>query len=188
MTTLTNELSGTRAPIEWRRWVLPPLVGLGGALALTGAYLGILSLLQSPSHALEQLSPDRLWVGLVAIGFGTQIGLYTYLRLIIQTMKLAGATALTGAGTGTSTLGMVACCAHHITDIAPLLGLTGASGLSGVATFLGEWKIPFILLGLIVNAIGIAVSLRTIRQQRAHLKARCVTAVTAKPELASACH
>ncbi len=187
MTALSTELEATPAPIEWRRWVSPPLVGLIGALALIGLYLGILSLLQSPIHALEQLSQDWLWVGLVALGFGTQVGLYTYLRQIIQAMKLAGATALTGAGTGTSTLGMVACCAHHITDIAPLLGLTGASGLSGVVTFLGAYKIPFIIFGLLVNLAGIVVSLRTIRRERAHLQTMQRAAAT-EPAAAPPCH
>ena len=170
MRALSNEFNEARAPGEWRRRVLPPVAGLIGGLGLIGLYLSILSLLQSPAHAFEQLAQDWLWVGPVALGFGTQVGLYTYLRQIIQAMQLTGATALTGAGTGTSTLGMVACCAHHITDIAPLLGLTGASGLSGVVTFLGVYKIPFIIFGLLVNLVGIVVSLRTIRKQRAHLQ------------------
>jgi hypothetical protein len=165
---------------------LPALVGLIGALALIGLYLGILSLLQSPAHALEQLAQDWPWVGLVAAGFGTQVGLYIYLRQIIHAMKLAGATAWTSAGTGTSTLGMVACCAHHIADIAPLIGLTGASGLSGVVSFLGAYKIPFILFGLAVNLVGILVSLRTIRKQRAHL--RRMQESTRAVETAPACH
>jgi hypothetical protein len=213
MTALSNELGAMHAPIEWRRRLVPPLAGLIGALALIGLYLSILSLLQSPAHAFEQLAQDWLWVGLVALGFGTQVGLYTYLRQIIQAMQLAGADALsrtrdstgimsldgtasrdvprdgasqalTGAGTGTSTLGMVACCAHHITDIAPLLGLTGASGLSGVVTFLGVYKIPFIIFGLLVNLVGIVVSLRTIRKQKAHLR-RMTAPVDLEPV---ACH
>jgi hypothetical protein len=179
------------APIsrpEQRRPFLPPLIGLIGALALIAIYLGILSLLQSPAHAFGQLSQDWPWVGLVALGFGAQIGLYTYLRQIIQSMKLAGADAssrmvpvdscvrdgasraMTGAGTGASTVGMIACCAHHIADVAPLLALTGASGLAGLITFVGTFKIPIIVFGLLVNLVGIGLSLRTIRRERAHLQ------------------
>lgn len=186
MTALSSEAATARIPIAWRRW-LPAPVGIAGGLALLGLYLTILSLLQSPAHAFEQLGQDWIWVGLVSVGFGTQIGLYAYLRQIIQAMKLAGATALTGAATGTSTLGMVACCAHHVTDIAPLLGLTGASGLSGIVTFLGAYKIPFIIFGLLVNLVGIVVSLRTIRRQRAHLHTM-KRAVLVEPAAAPACH
>ena len=169
MSAVTQGFASIR--IEWRRRLLPPLVGVSGALALIGLYLGIISVAQGPQHALEQLAQDQLWVGLVALGFGTQVGLYAYLRLVVQALKLAGATALTGVGTGTSTLGMIACCAHHVTDFAPLGALAGATGLSGAVTFLSEWKIPLILFGLIVNAVGIAVTLRTIQKTRVHLHA-----------------
>lgn len=165
-----------------KQLVIPVVAGILAALAMLGVYLGILSAFQSPSHAFEQLATDRVWVGLVALGFGTQIGLYTYLRLIVHAAKAAGATAMAGTGTGTSTLGMIACCAHHLTDIAPLIGLTGASGLSGAIGFFTEWKYAFIALGLGMNAIGIVVTLRTIRKSKTHLDAMVAT------ESAPACH
>lgn len=175
----------------YQRWLLPTLAGLGGGLALVLLYLAILSIAQSPSHALEQLSQDRFWVGLVALGFGIQIGLYTYLRLITSAMALVGATAMTGAGTTTSTVGMIACCAHHLADVAPLLGLAGASALTPVVTFLAEWKIPFILFGLAVNVIAIVMSVRLVRRERAHLKmmeSSVVKNASAVTATAPACH
>jgi hypothetical protein len=153
---------------------------------MLGVYLGILSALQSPSHAVEQLVNDGLWVVLVGLGFGAQIGLYTYLRLVIHVAKAAGATVVTGAGTGTSTLGMIACCAHHLTDIAPLVGLTGASGLAGAIGFFNEWKYAFIALGLGINALGIFVTVRTIRKSRAHLDAVIESAIPV--QAAPTCH
>ncbi len=167
-----------------KQLVIPVVVGILAALAMLGIYLGILSAFQSPSHAFEQLATDRVWVGLVALGFGTQIGLYTYLRFIIHAARAAGATAMAGTGTGTSTLGMIACCAHHLTDVAPLVGLTGASGLSGAIGFFTEWKYAFIALGLGMNAIGIIVTLRTIRRSKAHLDVMAM----ATTETAPACH
>lgn len=195
MVIALNKRHKARRVISWRRILLPSSAGLLGGLALVGLYLAILSLAQSPSHALEQLSQDRFWVALVALGFGIQIGLYTYLRLIISAMMLAGATAMTGAGTTTSTVGMIACCAHHLADLAPLLGLAGASALSPVVTFLAEWKIPFILFGLAVNVIAIGMSLRLIRRERAHLKmmernaaSNADSNVKAQSASAPACH
>ncbi len=160
----------TGAPSGWRYRLLPPLVGVIGALALIGLYLGIIAGTQSPGHALEQLAQDRLWVGLVALGFGAQVGLYAYLRLIVQALKLAGATAITGLGTGASTLGMLACCAHHATDFAPLVVLMGSAGLSGAVSLLMDWKYPLIALGLAVNLVGIVFTLRAIRASRARFK------------------
>lgn len=159
----------TRIRSGERRWVIPAAVGLLGALALIGLYLDVLALLQSPSHALDQLATDLAWVTLIASGFGIQLGLYAYLRRVVHAMKLAGASAVTGAGTGASTLGMLACCVHHLADVIPLVSLVGVGGLSGLIGFLIEWKIPFIVFGLGVNLIGIVNSIRTIRGQWTHL-------------------
>ncbi len=164
--------------------VIPVVVGIIAALGMLGVYILILTVFQDFSHAIQQAVQDWLWVGLVALGFGTQIGLYTYLRVIVHAAKAAGATAMAGAGTGTSTLGMIACCAHHLTDIAPLVGLTGASGLSGAIGFFTEWKYAFIGLGLAMNAIGIVVTLRTIRKSKLHLDAMAMAGI----ETAPACH
>lgn len=152
-----------------REVALSLLAALASALALIGMYLAILSLGQSPAHALEQLSQDILPVGAVAAGLATQVGLYVYLRAVVRSRPAGGAGAMGGVGTGTSTIGMVACCAHHVTDVAPLLGLAGFSALSGAASLLNEWKVPIILLGLGMNAVGIVLTLGTIRQSRSHL-------------------
>jgi hypothetical protein len=64
---------------------------------------------------------------------------------------------------------MVACCAHHVTDVLPLVGLTAA------ATFLANWKIPFMIVGLLTNLIGIIVMLRIIYQERRRATARLAT-------------
>ncbi len=180
-------LSASRRPTKRAGPViLSLLAGILAALAMLGVYLGILSLLQSPAHAIEQLATDGFWAGLVALGFGAQIGLFAYLRLVLRAAQAAGATAMAGAGTGTSTLGMLACCAHHLTDLAPLIALTGASGLSGAIGFLTEWKYALIGLGLAMNVIGIVVTIRTIRKAQAHLNA--MSGSTAEMRPAPACH
>jgi hypothetical protein len=173
--------SGKRAA---RLFILPFVTGTLAAFVMLGVYILILTVFQDFSHAMQQAAQDWLWVGLVALGFGTQIGLYTYLRVIIHAAKAAGATVMAGTGTGTSTLGMIACCAHHLTDFAPLVGLMGASGLSGAIGFFTELKYAFIALGLGMNAIGIIVTLRTIRRSKAHLDAMAMAAT----ETAPACH
>lgn len=179
MSTLSLTVGTTKERLN-KIIVLPILAGIVAAFGMFGMYVLILTVFQDFSHAMQQAGQDWLWVGLVALGFGTQIGLYTHLRLLVSAAKAAGATAMTGAGTGTSTLGMVACCAHHLTDLAPLVALTGASGLSGAIAFLNEWKYVFIALGLIVNAIGIVITLRTIRKSRAHLNAMAEMATETK--------
>jgi hypothetical protein len=147
---------------------VPLTAGVLAAAALLSVYLGTLTLLQSPAHAWEQLTSDGFWVGLVALGFGVQVGLYAFMRALVHVAKASGATAVTGAGTGTSTLGMLACCAHHVSDVAPLIALTGAGGLSGAIGFLTEWKFAFIGLGLAMNVVGILITWRILRECLAH--------------------
>ncbi len=136
-------------------------IGLGvlGAIALVGLYLGIVTWAQGADHALELLWSDRLFVGLISAGFGTQVGLFTYLKLLQRAMARES-VALAGAGTATSSISMVACCAHHVADLLPILGL------SGLAVFLVEFRTPLMLLGLVTNLIGIAVMVRQLLRIR----------------------
>jgi hypothetical protein len=122
---------------------------------------------QGPDHALELLSNDRVFVGLISTGFGTQVGLFTYMRLV-QRALARESVAFTGAGTVTSSVSMVACCAHHLADLVPI------AGLSGLAVFLIEFRTPIMLAGLALNALGIAVMLGELRRITSgyHLVAR----------------
>lgn len=139
------------------RVALSIALGVVGALALVGLYLGIVTWAQGPDHALQLLWDDRLFVGLISAGFGTQVGLFSYVRLL-QRALAHNSMALTGAGTATSSISMVACCAHHLADVLPIVGL------SGLAVFLVEFRTPLMLVGLATNALGIAVMLGELRR------------------------
>ena len=122
-------------------------------------YLGIITLAQGWGHAIEQLADDRWFVSAIIAGFGTQVGLYTYLRSM-HTHAMAGGVA---ASTGASTVAMLACCAHHLTDVFAIFGLSGA------AIFLNVYKTPLLWLGIVMNLLGIAYLLWKIRQQQKHM-------------------
>lgn len=146
-----------------RLYFISVLAGILSFLALITIYLGIVSLVSgSMSHALELLSEDKWLVTAIAIGFGTQIGLFAFLRLSIYA-SARGVGLLTGAGTGTSTVSMIACCVHHAADVAPILGL---AGITNIASFLTDYKIPFMLFGLVMNSIGIVMTLSIIRKTK----------------------
>ena len=143
------------------RW--PLVAGLLGALGLTALYLAIVTLAESSAHALDLFQEDALFVVPIILGFGIQVGLFTHIKLGLHLPDGARtAGALTGASGGTSTVAMVACCAHHLTDILPLIGLSAA------ATFLAEYKLWFMAVGLTTNLVGIAVMLRLLRRERRH--------------------
>lgn len=141
--------------LSWR----PGVYGVLAALALLAFYLGIITLAQGWSHAIEQLVEDRWFVGAITIGFGTQLGLFTYLKSLHTRAMATGVVT----STASSTVAMLACCAHHVTDILPIIGLSGA------AIFLDAYKTPLLWLGMAMNVVGIAYLLYRIEQARATL-------------------
>lgn len=145
-----------------KRMLMPIAFGFAGMLALTGIYFGIVSLAESPTHALELFLEDRWIVFPIILGFGIQVTLYVILkkRLFIPVADVGPSGALTGAGGGVSATAMVACCAHHVTDVLPLVGLTAA------ATFLAEYRLAFMLTGLGTTILGILVMLTILIRER----------------------
>ena len=145
-----------------KRITLPIGAGLAGALALVALYFGIVSWAESPKHAVEQLWQDRWIISPILLGFGLQAALYVILkiRLFLPGSVIDPSRSWMGAGGATSSLAMAACCAHHVTDVLPVLGLTAATA------FLAQYRIPFMLVGLGMNLVGIVVMLAILLKER----------------------
>ena len=145
-----------------KRFLLPVAVGMMGAALLTGLYFGIVSWAESPGHAVELFWEDRWIVFPIILGFGVQAGLYTILkkRLFVPVASTGPSGPMMGAGGTTSTIAMVACCAHHVADVLPILGLTAA------ATFLAQYRIAFMLVGLGTTLLGILMMLFILVKER----------------------
>src|SRR6266702_8038703 len=122
MDTLKTDVTPTEQETRLRSFQRPLLFGLLAALGLLAFYLGIITLAQGWGHAIEQLAADRWFVGAIMAGFGTQIGLYTYLRGMHLHARVGGVAT----STGTSTVAMLACCAHHLGEVFAIFGLSGA--------------------------------------------------------------
>ena len=154
-----------------RRVALSIALGLASALALIGLYLGTATWGDSADHAIALLSSDWLFVVLISAAFAAQVGLFTYLRLLQRSMARES-LGLVGAGTATSSVSMVACCAHHLADVVPIVGL------SGIAAILVDFRAPLMLLGIATNGAGLAVMLRQLWRIKAgyHLVVRRTTA------------
>lgn len=130
--------------------------GTVAALLLAAGYGSIVwAASGSLEHLRSQVAQDWYLLLPITSGFGTQVAMLSELRR--RHRLLAAAAVAGGAGTGASTVGMVACCAHHLADLLPFVGATGA------ATFLYDYRLPFMLMGLGVNAVGITVMARRLR-------------------------
>lgn len=144
-------------------------VGLIGMSSLIVLYFGILTLsnvffvgqtfAESFGHATGQFREMWYYVLILSAGFGIQLGLYSYIRSSTH-HDMKGATAEVAASGGISTVSMAACCAHHIVDLAPLLGVSAA------AIFFAKYQTPFIMVGIFSNLIGITIMLNLIQKHR----------------------
>jgi hypothetical protein len=148
-------------------------VGVLAAAALSSVYVVLVTLAQGFTHAGELLLDDWYFVSAISVGFGVQAGLFWCVRRIMTLRRSGSAGALAATGTSTSTAAMLACCAHHVTDALPVLGLSGA------AIFVNDYRLPLMLAGLAVNAAGIAFMTRMLLRERRSLRQEVETCFVA---------
>ena len=144
--------------------------GIVGTVLLTAIYFGLVSWAESPAHAALFFWQDRWIVIPIILGFGIQAALYSILKwklfLPLNFQKSANSTAShgsevsVGASGTTSTIAMAACCAHHVTDVLPILGLTAA------ATFLAKYRLPLMIVGLGTTLFGITYMIVIVFRER----------------------
>lgn len=121
-----------------------------GSLAsgiLLGVYFLVLSLVSGWGFAQNQFASFWYLIVSLAFGFGIQIGLYVYLRNLIQ--GGSGSGKILGATGATSTAAMISCCAHYLANLLPILGVTG------LVTFVAQYQVKLFWAGLLFNVAGI---------------------------------
>lgn len=124
--------------------------GIAGFAALLGLYFVILTLVSGWPFAREQFQSYWYFVVPLAVGFGVQLGLYSYLRQSVMSHgSRVGGRAVAVTGT-TSTAAMISCCAHYLVNILPVLGAVG------VVTFIAQYQTELFWVGIIFNFSGIA--------------------------------
>ena len=145
-----------RIATTFRRWPSAAVGAAASAAMIVFYVVVVIGASRSVDHLVDQAGADWYFLLPIVVGFGIQVGLLVELRRrqrMHREVVAAGA-----AGAGASTVGMVACCAHHLADLFPLVGATAA------ATFLYDYRLPFMLTGLGLNAIAITVALRRLRR------------------------
>lgn len=134
--------------------------GLIAGLSLLFFYFLVMTVSSaSLSATVSQFKQLWYWMMALSLGFGIQVGLFTHLKIIINDNQIVnGAGAVTATSSGTSVASMVACCAHHLSEVLPIIGL------SGFAIFLTRYQIPIIVFGIVMNLLGILYIARTIKK------------------------
>lgn len=130
----------------------PIIWGLASSVLMLSIYFTVVSLISGGNFAVSQFNQNWYFLVSLAIGFGIQIGLYTYLKELVKNHTTASlGTGKTVAITGTtSTLSMISCCAHYLINILPILGVSGVLG------FIGQYQKGLFEVGLLFNLFGIA--------------------------------
>ncbi len=136
----------------------PALFGTLAALALLAVYILVLTLVSDFSHAVDQFITLWHWMVPLLVGFGIQVALFAHIRATAASTATGhGAASSVTASGGLSTTSMVACCAHHVTEVLPLLGVSAA------LVFLNRYQTLFIAVGIASNLIGINLMLNIIQ-------------------------
>ena len=132
--------------------------GAVASLALATFYVAVLATAGGWEHLADQAVTDWWLLVPIIVAFGAQVSFTVALRA----RHRAHLAATTGAGTGASAVGMVACCAHHLADLVPLLGTAGVAGV------LFDWRIPLMAFGLAVNLVAVSVAARRLSRVTHH--------------------
>ncbi|HEY4518016.1 MAG TPA: hypothetical protein VJG48_00140 [Candidatus Paceibacterota bacterium] len=134
------------------------LVGLLGTLALLALYFIAVGLISDTAFAVGEFQKFWYYIIALAVGFGVQAGLYTYLRQAVRSGRGAGKVlAVSGS---TSTAAMITCCAHYLVNIAPLIAT------AGVVTFISQYQVQFFWIGLAFNLWGIVYIGNKVRKYK----------------------
>jgi len=135
---------------------IPLLKGLVGFFSILGFYFLIVSLLSGWEFAVSQFEANWYWLLALTVGFGVQVGLFSYLRARHRARVSAGTVAAAGTASGAA---MLSCCAHYLANVLPIIGI------SGISAFVGQYQTEIFGVGVLANLIGIGYLVRKIRKQ-----------------------
>jgi len=142
-------------------FAIPGLIGALAGTLLLMVYFAVLTLVSGWDFTRNQFATYWYFVVTLAVGFGTQVGLYTYLRHVTRhTDASGGVVTVSGA---TSTGAMIACCAHYLVNVLPVLGATG------VIALVAQYQTQLFWVGLAFNLAGVAYVGRKAFQATRHM-------------------
>src|SRR3989338_2725154 len=139
------------------------IYGILAGVGILAFYISVLTIFQSYGFALSEF--NRLWFWLVplAVGFGTQIGLYASIRHDATVNRGMAASGTVSGGS------MIACCSHYFLSILPFIGI---AGLSPFTSFLMTYQKAFFSIGIASSIIGVTLMLNHKRKMKAHEDAK----------------
>lgn len=134
-----------------------------GNLVLFSIYTVILLVAsKSTEHLIQQFSTFWYWLVPMGIGFGIQTSMFWYIKKGLH-LHSAKANVASGTSLTSSTASMVACCAHHLVELLPFLGL------SALSLWLSKYQQLLFAVGFFFNLLGIIIMYRVIINHKTYI-------------------
>lgn len=134
--------------------IKPVVRGGLASVMLLALYFAILTLVSGWSYTLIQFGEFWYFITALSLGFGIQVGLYTYIKQLVHgdhnEKKVLGVTGTT------STVAMISCCSHYLVNILPILGAVG------VVTLVAQYQVEFFWIGIAFNLAGMLYLIQKI--------------------------
>ncbi len=119
--------------------------GILAAGILLAVYFSLIYLISGGSFLQNQFKQFWYYTVTLAIGFGIQVGLFSFVKS--KAAKVSpGVVAASGI---TSTGAMISCCTHYLINLLPILGV------AGIITIVSQYQIQLFWIGLAFNFAGI---------------------------------
>ncbi|TAM45226.1 MAG: hypothetical protein EPN55_08845 [Gammaproteobacteria bacterium] len=129
------------------KYIRPAMYGTIAAMLLLVVYVVVVSAVSGWAFMIEQFAAFWYFIVVLAAGFGLQVGLFVRLRDIARHRDASG--KMVAVSGGTSTAAMISCCAHYLTNVAPVLGATGFIAV------VAQYQTELFWVGLAFNAAGV---------------------------------
>ena len=143
-------------------WQISSAIWKGGLATgvLLVIYVTVVTLVSGWDFAMDQFGQYWYFTVSLAMGFGVQMGLYSYLKSSMKQNVSPVVAATTGT---TSTAAMISCCAHYLVNLLPILGTVG------VITIISQYQIQLFWVGLAFNFAGIVYMANKVYEFRKSL-------------------
>src|SRR3990172_1956778 len=116
-------------------------------------YLVFVSLVSGWNFTKDQFAKFWYFIVTLAIGFGIQVGLYSYLRSMDKNVS----TKVIATSGTSSAAAMVSCCAHYLLNVLPVLGTIG------VVTLISQYQVQLFWVGLLFNFAGLVYMVSQVK-------------------------
>ena len=131
------------------------LNGILASTVLLSIYFITVSLVSGWDQLIYQFSSFWYFIVTLALLFGIQVSLYTYLKNLMKNKSSPHILTVSGS---TSTAAMISCCAHYLVNFVPLLGTVG------IITLISQYQIQLFWVGLMFSFGGLLYMLFQINK------------------------